>query len=149
MNFSFQIKLVAVIVPSLLSLALSGNLEALAQARGIEIKPGFAADPIRLKGSSGGQRATPDCGKIANNPNHTVKMTQDFTYLRFSVQSTGNPTLLIIEPGGRRSCILADRYSNGSIQSSGYWKKGIYQISVGDRSGTSHEYTLSITQRSQ
>ncbi|PSB02006.1 hypothetical protein [Merismopedia glauca] len=149
MDFNFKTKLAAVIVPSILTLALSYPHVAWSQSQNIEIKPGFASDPIELRGTSGGTQSTPDCGKIAKTPNHIINMSQDFPYLRLSVRSSGNPTLLIVEPGGRRSCILADSFSQGSIQSSGYWKKGPYEISVGDRSGTSHNYTLSITQRSK
>jgi hypothetical protein len=146
MDFHFKTKLVVVIVPSLLSLVLGTDVAAWAQSRNLEIKPGFASDPIELRGASGGTQLTPDCGKIAKTPNHIINMSQDFPYLRLSVRSAGNPTLLIIEPGGRRSCILADSFSQGAIQSSGYWKRGPYQIHIGDRSGTSHNYTLSITQ---
>jgi hypothetical protein len=147
MDFNFKTKLMTLIVPSVLSLTWVGSSTAWAQSQNIEIRPGFASDPIELKGTSGGTQSTPDCGKIAKTPNHIINMSQDFPYLRLSVKSSGNPTLLIIEPGGRRSCILADSFSQGSIQSSGFWKKGPYRISIGDRTGTNHSYTLSITQR--
>jgi hypothetical protein len=147
MDFNFKSKLITLIIPSVLSLTWGDCLAAWGQSQNIQIKPGFVSDPIELKGTSGGTQSTPDCGKIAKTPNHIINLSKDFPYLRLSVQSSGNPTLLIIEPGGRRSCILADSFSQGSIQSSGFWKKGPYRISVGDRSGTSHSYTLSITQR--
>lgn len=149
MNFNFKTKLAAVIVPTILSLGLSSNLVARSQPQSLEIKPGFTPDPIELKGESGGTQSTPDCGKVGKTPDRIINMTQDFPYLRFSLRSQGNPTLLIIEPGGRRSCILADSFAGGTIQTSGFWKKGIYRIGIGDRSGTSHDYTLSISQRHQ
>ena len=135
------------VAPTILALMLGVTGAAHSKAPVIELTPGFNADPLAVSGKSGGQKATLDCGKIAAAPNHEIKMTQDFQYLRFSVQSAGQPTLLIEEPGGRRTCVLADGFSGGNIESPGYWKQGSYSIYIGDRAGASNPYTLSITQK--
>jgi hypothetical protein len=83
---------------------------------------------------------------IRATPNHVVTLTDNFNYLRFSVQSTGQPTLLIEGPNGS-SCVQADKYSGGTIQSPGYWEKGIYRVYIGDRAGGQNPYNLSLTQK--
>jgi hypothetical protein len=75
-----------------------------------------------------------------------INLTDNFRYLRFTVEGGGQPTLLIESPSGSPSCILYNSASSGKIQSSGYWESGIYQIYIGDRLGEKHPYTLSITQ---
>jgi hypothetical protein len=67
-------------------------------------------------------------------PNHVINLSDDFSYLRFSVQSAGQPTLLIEGPNGS-SCVQADNLSGGKIEAPGYWEKGSYQVYVGDRAG--------------
>ena len=83
---------------------------------------------------------------IRPTPNHVVTLTENFNYLRFKVQSAGEPTLLIEGPSGT-SCVQADQFSGGTIQAPGYWEKGIYRVYIGDRAGNEHPYTLSLTQK--
>jgi hypothetical protein len=99
-----------------------------------------------LQGTSGGGQASSNCGNISAAPNHVIQLNNDFTYLRFSLQGSGQPTLLISLPNGTTSCISADS-SSGRINAPGYWEQGSYAIHVGDRAGGQHSYTLSITQR--
>jgi hypothetical protein len=135
-----------IVVPTVCGLLLAGSGAAYSQGSAIALASGFSS-PMVVSGTSGGTNQTPDCGKVAATPNHVIDMKNDFPYLRFSLQSAGSPTLLIVEPGGRRTCILADSYSQGTIGSSGFWKKGPYSIYIGDRSGGRNQYTLSITQK--
>ncbi|MGB3494046.1 MAG: hypothetical protein WBA57_15050 [Elainellaceae cyanobacterium] len=41
---------------------------------------------------------------------------------------------------------MSDRLSRGSIELPGAWEEGSYAIYVGDRSGESHSYRLSVNQ---
>ncbi len=112
----------------------------------VAITPQFQPDPMVLQGTSGGGQASSNCGSIATAPNHVVQLNSDFSYLRFSLQGDGQPTLLIRLPNGTTSCISADANS-GRINAPGYWEQGSYAFYVGDRSGGQYPYTLSITQR--
>jgi hypothetical protein len=137
----------SMVVPTVLALMVTVAGATSSNAEVIELTPGFKNDPLIVKGQSGGQKQTRDCGKIAATPNQTIKMSGDFPYLRFSLQSTGKPTLLIQEPGGKRTCVSADSFSGGTIESPGYWKQGTYQLYIGDRVGGGQPYTLTITQK--
>lgn len=133
-----------IVVPATLAMILSSAGVGYAQTA--QITPGFKPDPLVLTGTSGGTKASKNCGMIGATPNHVVNLNTNFNYLRFSVQSAGQPTLLIEGPNGK-SCVPADSFSGGTIQTPGYWEKGPYSIYVGDRAGGQHPYTLSITQK--
>jgi hypothetical protein len=135
-----------ILIPSIIALIFSSTGTAVSGSV-IALNPGFKEDPMIFSGKSGGTKQTSDCGKVAATPNHQIKMNQDFQYLRFSLKSSGKPTLLIQEPGGKRTCLLADSLSEGSIESPGYWKQGMYSIYIGDRDGKTNQYTLSLTQK--
>jgi hypothetical protein len=101
--------------------------------------------PVQLSGMSGGNRKDDSCaGYIAANPNHVVKLTEA-TDLRFSLQSKGQPALLIRSSYGQEFCVPADSYSNGKVEIPGRWKQGTYSVFVGDRANGSHAYTLLIS----
>lgn len=112
----------------------------------VAISSPFQPDPMVLQGTSGGGQVSSNCGNISATPNHTIQLNNDFPYLRFSLQGSGQPTLLIRLPNGTTSCISADSAS-GRINAPGYWEQGSYALYVGDRSGGQHSYTLSVTQR--
>lgn len=133
-----------IIVPTTLAAILTTI--TLVSADPLPITPNFKPDPIVLSGISGGAKDSQGCGKIGEEPNHVIRLSDDFKYLRFSVEGEGEPTLLIEPPSGSAFCVLYDSTSGGKIQSSGLWERGIYRISIGDRSGQKHNYTLSITQ---
>ncbi len=101
---------------------------------------------VTLRGTSGGARSS-SCGNISNQPNHQVQVTEAFTSLRFRVESGGQPTLFIQSSNGQSECVMADGFSGGSIEIPGVWEQGTYSVYVGDRSGQSHNYTLSIRQQ--
>ncbi len=133
------------VIPTVLALMLGGT--GAAHGSNIELTPRFQPDPMVLNGTSGGDKSTPDCGNIAATPNYALKMSSDFQYLRFTLASSGQPTLLIQDPKGKRTCVSADSFSGGNIVSPGYWPQGTYLLYIGDRAGGHHSYTLSITQK--
>lgn len=100
------------------------------------------ATPVTVTGSSGGSQSS-QCGFIPGNPSQVVVVNQP-TSLRFKLQGQGQPTLMIQGPVNR--CVMADQFSGGVIDVPGVWEQGTYSVFVGDRTQTSHPYTLSITQ---
>jgi hypothetical protein len=136
-----------IVVPAALAIMLTGTGAADSKTPVLELTPGFKSDPLTLTGTSGGKTQSRDCGKIAKAPNHIIKMNGDFPYLRFTLKSAGQATLLIEEPGKPSICVSGDSLSGGIIQSPGYWKQGTYRIYIGDRAGGRNRYTLSITQK--
>jgi hypothetical protein len=130
------------VVPAALVMLLSSVGVVLAQP--MQITPGFQPDPLTVTGTSGGTQASKGCGMIGATPNYVVNLANNFNYLRFTVQGAGQPTLLIQGPNGS-SCVQA--VPGGNIEVPGYWEKGSYSIYVGDRAGTQHPYTLTITQK--
>ncbi len=132
-----------IVVPTTLAMLLTSA--GVVRSQPIQISPGFQPDPLTVTGTSGGSQTSKGCGMIGGTPNHVVTLTENFNYLRFKVQSAGQPTLLIEGPSGT-SCVQADKFSGGIIQAPGYWEKGSYQIYIGDRAGGQNPYTLSLTQ---
>lgn len=134
------------VVPTLaISLAVTGTGVTLAETPVLQINSKFQPDPLIVSGTSGGAKSS-DCGSIATTPNQVIQVTESLPYLRLSVQSAGQPTLLINGPGGR-FCVLADRFSGGKPEISGFWQAGKYSLYVGDRTQGQHPYTLSISQK--
>lgn len=132
-----------IIVPATLAMILLGASGVRSQP--IQLSPGFRPDPLQVSGTSGGSQTNKGCGTVGATPNHVINLSANFSYLRFRVQSGGQPTLLIQGPNGN-SCVQADSLSGGTVEAPGYWEKGIYSIYVGDRTGGQHSYTLSVTQ---
>ena len=130
------------VVPAAWMMLLTSIGTAYAQTR--QITPGFEPDPLEFKGTSGGSQASKGCGMIGAAPNYVVNLANNFNYLRFTVQSPGQPTLLIQGPNGS-SCVQA--VPGGNIEVPGYWEKGTYSIYIGDRAGGQHPYTFGITQK--
>lgn len=101
--------------------------------------------PITLNGISGGDKKDSSCaGFIGDRPNHTVQVTADRN-LKFTLQGSGEPTLLIIGTQGQNFCVQADRLSNGKVEIPGRWTKDNYSVFVGDRGRARNPYTLSIS----
>lgn len=130
------------LVPTTLALLLT-NIGVLRSQQQIALAPGFN-EPIVLTGTSGDS----NCGKMAVTANHVITLDDNFTYLRFTVNSQGGqPILLIKGPNGSSSCVQSDHFSEGTITDSGYWNAGTYSLYIGDHTGSQHSYTLSITQQ--
>lgn len=118
-----------------------------AQTPAIQINRNSQKDPLILNGKSGGSVPS-NCGNISATPNQVIQVTESLPYLRLTIESQGKPTLLIDGPGGR-FCVLADSYSGGRPELSGFWQAGIYSLYVGDSSKERYNYTLSISQQKQ
>lgn len=132
------------VVPAALVMLLTNIGTAYAQTR--QITPGFQPDPLEFNGTSQASQASISCGMMPAAPNYVVNLTNNFNYLRFTVQSPGQPTLLIKGPNGS-SCVQA--VPGGNIEVPGYWEKGTYSIYIGDRVAGQHSYTFGITQQSK
>lgn len=128
------------------------TLLILAAGTGFEVKSAranlkFETQTQVIQGQSGGPVDSKGCGFIASSPNHTLEIDKRIDYMRLTVQSQGGePTLLVIGPNSSDSfCALADNSSGFKPEISGVWEPGIYEIYVGDRSGSSHQFTLDIS----
>jgi hypothetical protein len=109
------------------------------------LNPGFA-EPLTREGTSGGAENSVDCGSIAPQANHVLQVEQPIPYLSFQVETNGGtPTMLVDGPSGR-FCLLPHR-AGGPIKYAGHGDPGTYNIYVGDRSGGSHSYILTVTQQ--
>ncbi|MEH2320500.1 hypothetical protein [Nostoc sp.] len=135
------------IVPTALAMSLVFTEANLAQTPEIKINRNFQPDPLILNGKSGGTVKS-NCGNITTEPNQVIQVTESLPYLRLTVESQGKPTLLIDGPGGR-FCVLADSYSGGKSEQSGYWQAGKYSLYVGELSKREYSYTLSISQKNK
>ncbi|MBH8576424.1 hypothetical protein I8752_26230 [Nostocaceae cyanobacterium CENA369] len=132
-------------VPAALAMSLVLTEPILAETPSIQITSKLQSDPLILNGKSGGSVKS-DCGNIPNAPSQIIQVSESLPYLRLTVDSPGQPTLLIDGPGGR-FCVLADRYSETKPEMSGYWQSGKYALYVGELSQRQYSYTLSISQQ--
>ena len=100
-----------------------------------------------VRGLSGGSNNTQGCGYIPNDPSYEMNLETRIDYLRFTVRADGGqPTLLVIGPNsGDSFCVLGDRVSGLDPEISGVWEPGYYQIYVGDRTGSQHQFALDIS----
>lgn len=130
------------VIPTTLAMILTSV--GVARSQTIQITSNFQPDPMVVTGSSGGSQINKSCGMMGASPDHVITLNENINYLRFSVQSDNQPTLLIEGPNGS-SCVQADSFSGGKIETPGYWEKGTYSLYIGDRAGGQHPYTLSIT----
>ncbi|MEA5569802.1 hypothetical protein [Calothrix sp. UHCC 0171] len=143
-----HIFLKSLFVPTGLAMGILVSSAHLVNAQQVKISPNFQPDPITLTGKSGGSNKS-NCGNIPSAPSHVIEVTESLPYLRVAVENvggSGQPTLLIDGPGGKY-CVLADNYSGGKPEMTGFWKAGIYSLSVGELSQGQHNYTLSISQQ--
>jgi hypothetical protein len=128
-------------VPAAVAIAAGTAAVSLSQTM-VAITPN--SQTIELQGTSGGSKKDNSCaGYVSPSPNHLVQVAED-TNLRITLQSEGQPALLIQNPAGQSFCVPADNYSNGKINIPGRWTKGTYKIFVGDRANGRFPYTLSI-----
>jgi hypothetical protein len=133
------------IFPTALAMSLLITQVSLSQTSVIQINRQSQVDQLSLKGLSGGKVAS-KCGNINTVPNHVIQVTESLPYLRLTVESEGKPTLLIDGPGGR-FCVLADSYTGGIVEFSGYWQPGKYSLYVGESSPAQYNYKLLISQK--
>ena len=129
-------------MPLALTVALGAAAPALSQTVAIN----SSSPAVQLNGTSGGsQKDSKGCaGFIASTPNHVIQVAEDAN-LQFTLQSSGEPALLIRSSSGQDFCVPADSYSNGRVTIPGRWAKGTYSVYVGDRAKGQYSYTLSIS----
>ncbi|MEL6604422.1 MAG: hypothetical protein AAFP20_14490 [Cyanobacteria bacterium J06614_10] len=129
--------------PFALALAAVLSVGPAVQAQSVTRTP--LDSPLELTGQSGGRESSA-CGNIDRSAGQVIEVTESFASLSFEVESEGDYTLLITGPDGFRECVFAHNYDGGVIQAPGLLNQGEYKVFVGDRSGESHPYTMSITQ---
>ncbi len=119
------------------------------EAKGINIKENlkFETKTQTIQGQTGGPIDSKGCGYIASSPNHVINIPTRVDYMRLTVQANGGqPTLLVKGPTTNDSfCVLGEAASGFKPEMSGVWEPGKYQISVGDLSGSNHQFTLNIS----
>ncbi|MEB3355336.1 MAG: hypothetical protein VKK04_01220 [Synechococcales bacterium] len=132
----------ALIPTTLLLVGIVTLTATVAQAQTVRtpIQSGYTS-----RGNSGGPQSG-QCGFTAAQPNLRLEVTEPLASLRFRVEGGGAPTLMITNGRGRSECVMSDNLSGGTIELPGVWEQGVYDVYVGDRSGNSHSYTLSISQ---
>ncbi|QLE54176.1 hypothetical protein [Nostoc sp. TCL26-01] len=133
------------VVPAALAMFLTFTQASLAQTPPVQINSKLSSDPLVLSGRSGGTVKS-NCGNVAATPNQILEVKEALPYLRLTVESPGKPTLLINGSGGR-FCVMADSYSGGKAELSGYWQPGRYLLFIGDLSPNQYNYSLSISQQ--
>ncbi|AFY99245.1 hypothetical protein [Calothrix sp. PCC 6303] len=138
-------QILKVIPITLASISLILSHINLANAQQVKIGQNLKPDPTTLTGKSGGSNKS-NCGNISTTPSQVLQVTEALPYLRLTVESAGKPTLLIDGPGGR-FCVLADNYSGGKPEISGFWQAGNYSLYIGELSQAQYNYTLSISQQ--
>lgn len=100
---------------------------------------------VVVQGQSGGSQSS-SCGSLPAVPHREVQVTQPFTTLRFQVSGAPSATLFVTGGNGQTHCVMADRYSGGTIEIPGLWNEGRYSVFVGEQGSGSHPFTLTIVQ---
>lgn len=119
------------------------------------LTPGFVPDPMMLSGSAGGpiQASTLSpgdtlCrGSVGLTPNHTFTLTTAFPTLRFTVDSHGQDTTMVVRSSDGR--IFCNDDANGSLNPEimGTFPAGQVQVYVGLYSGVgTAAYNLTVSQ---
>lgn len=93
-----------------------------AQTYDATLYPGFLPDPLRLSYVSGGgvdagnladAYGYPCAGWIARVPDHVVRVTRPFDYLRIFADGTGDTTLVLHNPATNETFCDDDSHGNG------------------------------------
>ncbi|RUR77829.1 hypothetical protein ACF3DV_28185 [Chlorogloeopsis fritschii PCC 9212] len=115
----------------------------------------FSPDPLTVRGMSGGslpgnqvvnktETSTGPCaGFIDKKPDHILKLTSKFDYLKLQVESPEDTTLIVSGPGG---IWCNDDFEGKNPGILGEWLPGTYQLWVGSYQKDKYfPYTLQIT----
>ncbi|NJN59416.1 MAG: hypothetical protein HC879_18935 [Leptolyngbyaceae cyanobacterium SL_5_9] len=121
----------------------------------VTLGPDFSPDPTTIRGISGGpltasniagraETATGPCaGFVDEQPDHTIQLTEFFSYLSIQVESPEDTTLVVRGPGGSW---CNDDYQSNNPGIAGQWLSGSYQVWVGSYNRDSyHPYVIRIT----
>lgn len=133
------------IVPTTLAILL-GNTGLLHSETVERLTPGF--NSLKLEGTAA---QGDNCQVTTIKPQYRISLEQDFGSLTFTVESAGQPAL-IIEPldlNGQpvvsaRQCVLAANPGQ-TVEVPGYWEAATYRIYIVDSTGEK-PYTLFISQ---
>ncbi|WP_197480199.1 MULTISPECIES: hypothetical protein [unclassified Anabaena] len=122
----------------------------------ITISSKFSPDPLVVRGMSGGSVAGkqvagrietptgPCTGFVDETPDHTLKLTSKFDYLKLQVQSPQDTTIIVKGPGGTWCNDDLDSKNPGIV---GEWLPGEYQVWIGSyKKGKYFPYTLQVTE---
>ena len=142
----FKLKKVAPIVAAVAILTLDCS-SGLAAPKSSSTNIASVPRDKTVTGLSGGSTDSKGCGFISDTPNYKMNLESRVDYLRFTVNATGGqPTLLVVGPNSDDSfCVLGDKTSGLKPEISGVWEPGLYQIYVGDRTDSQHEFVLDIS----
>ncbi|HEY9621954.1 MAG TPA: hypothetical protein V6C78_16475 [Crinalium sp.] len=122
----------------------------------VTLSPNFSPDPTTVRGISGGPRlasdlagraetATGPCnGYVDEQPDHTIVLTQFFSYLRLQVQSPADTTIVVRGPGGTW---CNDDYQGKDPGIAGQWLSGTYQVWIGSYESNRYDpYVIRISE---
>ncbi|WP_192881684.1 hypothetical protein [Nostoc sp. CENA543] len=122
----------------------------------ITISHKFSPDPLTVRGMSGGSVAghkiagridtsTGPCnGFVDETPDHTIKLTSKFNYLKLQIDSPQDTTIIVKGTGGTWCNDDLDGKNPGIV---GEWLPGDYQVWIGSYDeGKYFPYTLKITE---
>lgn len=121
----------------------------------VTLSPDFTPDPMTVRGISGGplsasnlagqtETTTGPCnGFVDEQPDHTMELTEYFSYLSLEVQSPEDTTMVVRGPGG---IWCNDDYSGKDPGIAGQWLSGTYEIWIGSYAqDTYHPYVVRIS----
>ncbi|MBD2067665.1 hypothetical protein H6F93_09000 [Leptolyngbya sp. FACHB-671] len=121
----------------------------------VTLSPDFSPDPTTIRGISGGpltasnvagrtETATGPCaGFVDEQPDHTIQLTEFFSYLSIQVESPEDTTLVVRGPGGSW---CNDDYQSNNPGIAGQWLSGDYEVWVGSYNRDSyHPYVIRIS----
>ncbi len=126
-------------------------------SRHITIKQSSIAQPITIKGISGGaimakeisqteNTATGYCdGYVSSQPNHVLKLESFWDLLRLEIVSQADTTILVKGSGG---VWCNDDAGTPNPVIEGQWQPGLYEIWVGSyQANSENDYQIKITGR--
>ncbi|QLE58740.1 hypothetical protein [Nostoc sp. TCL26-01] len=157
LNKGIRLFLTIVTLGVISSLHTGGNAQEAPPIFGdVTINKKFSPDPLVVRGMSGGsiqgkqvagriETPTGPCnGFVDETPDHTIKLTSKFEYLKLQVQAPQDTTIIVKGPGGTWCNDDLDGKNPGI---GGEWLAGTYQIWVGSyNKGKYLPYTLQITE---
>jgi len=123
----------------------------------LTLSPDFSPDPMTIRGLSGGpvsaqetagreETPTGPCiGYVDEQPDHTLFLTEFFSYLSLQVQSSEDTVIVVRGPGGSW---CNDDFVDMNPGIAGQWLSGKYEIWVGSyEPNTYHPYVIRISDR--
>lgn len=157
LNRGIRVSLIMVTLGVISALHTGSNAQEAPPIFGdVTINRKFSPDPLVVRGMSGGSVAGkqisgrietptgPCTGFVDETPDHTIKLTSNFDYLKLQVQAPQDTTIIVKGPGGTWCNDDLDGKNPGI---SGEWLAGNYEIWIGSyEKGKYFPYTLKITE---